>query len=486
MDRAVQSVGKPIDPQDQLRLLQALLRTDLTSFVRKVFSTVAPGAVYKHNWHIEAITEQLRRCHQGECKRLLITQPPRSLKSICTSVAYVAWALGHNPKLKFICVSYSQDLSEELARQFRMVVKSDWYRALFPGMRLQSETASKCVTTRGGSRVATSIGGTLTGRGADFIIVDDPMKAEDAQSDAVRKQVSDWYRGSLVTRLDDQSRGVILVVMQRLHEDDLTGEVIATGTFEHLNLPSIAIEDQAVSLGRGRTHHRAVGDVLHPYHLSAEDLARLKSDLGSLRFSAQYQQQPVPFEGNLVKRSWFGTYEALPGRGQAIQSWDIATATTDTADYSACVTAKVYRNEVYIMDVWRGRLSFPDLKRKIGALAKHYSANTVLVERAGPGLQMLQELRANPIYGVPTPISITPKGDKAQRLEGVTSRIEAGDVRLPEDAAWKAVFLNELLAFPSGRHDDQVDAFSQLLTRSRERSGGASIDVSAAAIPIVL
>ncbi|MEL6666936.1 MAG: terminase, partial [Pseudomonadota bacterium] len=166
----------------------------------------------------------------------------------------MAWALGHNPKLKFICVSYSQDLSEELARQFRMVVKSDWYRALFPGMRLQSETASKCVTTRGGSRVATSIGGTLTGRGADFIIVDDPMKAEDAQSDAVRKKVSDWYRGSLVTRLDDQSRGVILVVMQRLHEDDLAGEVIDTGTFEHLNLPSIAIEDQTVSLGRGRTH----------------------------------------------------------------------------------------------------------------------------------------------------------------------------------------------------------------------------------------
>ena len=204
-------------------VLAAAMRSDLAAFIQKAFQTVSPEDRYRHNWHIEAIAYQLGRCWDRQCRRLIITQPPRSLKSICASVAFVAWALGRNPKLRFICVSYSDALAAALARQFRQVVNSGWYRALFPGTRLSKDTGIECVTTAGGGRLATSIGGTLTGRGADMIIVDDPLKAGDASSKTVRDDVNEWYTTALVSRLNDKARDVMIVLMQRLHEDDLAG-----------------------------------------------------------------------------------------------------------------------------------------------------------------------------------------------------------------------------------------------------------------------
>jgi hypothetical protein len=158
-------------------VLAALLRTDLRFFVRKCFQTILPGTRYLPNWHIDAIVHQLMRVQAGEVSRLLINQPPRSLKSICVSVAYVAWLLGHDPSRRVIVVSYSNEFAAELHRQFRMVIDAAWYRALFPSMRPAKDSGTELVTTAGGSRYATSIGGTLTGRGADLIIVDDPLKA---------------------------------------------------------------------------------------------------------------------------------------------------------------------------------------------------------------------------------------------------------------------------------------------------------------------
>ena len=162
--------------------LDATLRSDLSLFVRKVFATVSPNDAFKPNWHIEAIAHELTRCHAGENRRLLITQPPRSLKSICASVAFPAWALGHDPTQRFLCVSYSEGLANEFTRQFRLVTESEWYRRVFPGMRLKTETRTEAITTRGGGRAALSVGGSITGRGADFIIIDDPLKAEDGAS----------------------------------------------------------------------------------------------------------------------------------------------------------------------------------------------------------------------------------------------------------------------------------------------------------------
>src|SRR5262252_1186930 len=232
--------------------LAALLENDLRYFVRKSFHTILPGTPYLPNWHIDAIVYQLMRVHRGEISRLLINQPPRSLKSISVSVAYVAWLLGHDPTRRVIVASYSNEFATELHRQFRMIIDAPWYRALFPDMQVARDTGTELVTTAGGSRYATSVGGALTGRGADLIIVDDPLKAEEAFSEVARKRVIDWYGGTLVSRLNDKNNGPIVVVMQRLHENDLAGHVLEQGGWEHLDLPAIAVEDGVIPLGNGK------------------------------------------------------------------------------------------------------------------------------------------------------------------------------------------------------------------------------------------
>ncbi|MBO0733546.1 MAG: hypothetical protein J2P49_04360 [Methylocapsa sp.] len=283
-------------------VLAALLRSDLRFFLWKSFQTILPGTPYLPNWHIDAIVHQLMRVHAWEISRLLINQPPRSLKSISVSVAYVAWILGHDPARRVMAVSYSSDFAAELHRQFRIVIDAPWYRALFPSMRPVRDSGTELVTTLGGSRYATSVGGTLTGRGADLIIVDDPLKAEEALSEAARERVIEWYAGTLVSRLNDKEKGPVVVVMQRLHKNDLAGYLREHGGWHHLDLPAIAVEDSVIEIGHGKRITRHRGDILHPERESKAALDRIKAEIGSLMFSAQYQQRPVPIEGNLIRR----------------------------------------------------------------------------------------------------------------------------------------------------------------------------------------
>jgi len=375
-------------------VLAALLRTDLRFFVWETFLTILPGTLYLPNWHIDAIVHQLMRVQAGDICRLLVNQPPRSLKSICVSVAYVAWLLGHDPTRRVIVVSYSNELAAELHRQFRMVIDAPWYQALFPAMQPARDSGTEFVTTSGGSRYATSVGGTLTGRGADLIIVDDPLKAEEAMSEQARKRVIDWYTGTLVSRLNDKENGPIIVVMQRLHENDLAGHLFEQGGWEHLDLPAVAVDDSFIPIGHGKTKFRRVGDVLHPERESKEALDRIKAEIGSLQFSAQYQQRPVPLEGNLIRRDWFRYCDHIPQQSpkRTVQSWDIAVMTGGTNDYSVCTTWQMIKSDYYLVDVFRGRLQYPDLRRKVANLAATHGANTVLIENAGPGMALLQDL----------------------------------------------------------------------------------------------
>jgi predicted phage terminase large subunit-like protein len=448
------------------RVLRAILRTDLPFFIRKVFATVSPGVTYLHNWHVDAIAHQLMRVHSGETRRLLINQPPRSLKSISVSVAYVAWLLGHDPTRRVIVASYSGDFAAELHRQFRMVVSSEWYAELFPTLRWARESGLEFVTTQGGSRYATSVGGTLTGRGADLIIVDDPLNANEVHSEPARKRVIDWYGGALVSRLNDKQTGSIIAIMQRLHEDDLAGHLLRQGGWDHLDMPAIALENEIIELGHGKSHARRSGDVLHPERESRDTLEGIKAEVGSLMFSAQYQQRPVPVEGNLIRRSWFPTYDNPPtglSPSRIVQSWDVAMMTGDRNDYSVCTTWLTHKNEAYLIHVYRNRLEYPELRRKVISLATEHGATTILIENAGPGMNLLQDLRADRPRGMTFPIGIKPEGSKVDRMVAQSAKIEAGHIRLPHSAPWLADFLTELLSFPHGRHDDQVDSVSQFL-----------------------
>ena len=216
-----------------------------------------------------------------------------------------------------------------------------------------------------------------------------------------------WYGGSLVSRLNNKQTGSIVVVMQRLHENDLAGHLLEQGGWCHLDLPAIAIEDAAIQIGDRRWVNRKIGEVLHEARESRADLEGIKAEMGSLMFSAQYQQRPVPLEGNLIKRDWFRYYNSLPTAGQGslvVQSWDVATMIGPANDYSVCTTWLVVKSDYYLVDVCPVRLQYPDLRRKVASLAARHSAAMILIEDAGPGMQLLQDLRRDVPSGMVRPL----------------------------------------------------------------------------------
>src|ERR1019366_4783007 len=225
--------------------LKAFLRLDLTLFIEKSFHELNPETEFLPNWHIEAIADLLAQCRLGIIKRLIINIPPPSLKSHCVSVAFVAWLLGRNPSAQIICASYAQDLADKHALDCRSVMQSEWYQEIFATrLSAQRQAVNEFMTTRKGVRLATSVGGVLTGRGADFIIIDDPLKPDEAMSDARRQTANDWFDHTLSSRLNNKSTGCIILIMQRLHEDDLTGHVQKSNHWKVLRLPAIAEEDE--------------------------------------------------------------------------------------------------------------------------------------------------------------------------------------------------------------------------------------------------
>jgi predicted phage terminase large subunit-like protein len=449
---------------DRDLLLQSL-RVDLASFIQRALQTVAPGSKYLHNWHIEAICYHLTQCLRGHTKRLVITVPPRHLKSICASVGFPAWALGRDPTLRIINVTYSNELTNDLSRQFRAVVNSDWYPGVFPAVKVAKETEAEFVTTKGGFRFGTSVGGTLTGRGGNFIIIDDPIKPEEAMSKTARESVISWYGTTLTTRLDSKKDDVIILVMQRLHVDDLVGHVLGLDSsgWVQLDLPAIAQESQTIHVGDHSSHRRSIGDLLHPERESQQVLDKLKLSMGSAVFSAQYLQRPIAEEGNLIKRDWFKFYDQPPLRepgDRIVQSWDTAMKPDERNDPSVCTTWHERNGACYLIDVVRQRVDYPDLKRLVLSLRSRFAPDAVLIEDKGSGTALIQELAST---GSPFPIAIDPKGDKLMRMHVQAAKVEAGQVYLPRQASWLGEFLFEVLAFPRGRHDDQVDSLSQFL-----------------------
>src|SRR5262249_6964508 len=271
---------------------------------------------------------------------------------------------------------------------------------------------------------------------------------------------------TLISRLNDKQTGAIILVMQRLHEDDLAGRLLTEDGWHHLCLPAIAENEQKIATGPNAVHCRRKGEVLHPAREPSSLLEEIKREMGSLTFSAQYLQRPVPLEGNLIKYAWLKWYETAPSRrdgAQVVQSWDVASTTGETRDWSVCSTWLKAKRYYYLLDVWRGRLEFPQLKHKLISLAHEHRPNRILIELAGPGLDLFPELRANGVVGVPMPIGVTPVGDKLMRMEAQCARFEAGQVYLPKEAPWLSDFLHEILAFPNSRHDDQIDSASQFL-----------------------
>ncbi len=440
-----------------------LMRNDLLSFLRKAFIHLHPEDVFIDAAYLRLLVWYLEQCANGRIKRLVINLPPRHLKSHATSVAFLAWLLGRDPTQKIISLSYSQELSENFTANFRSVVTSPWYRQAFPAFRITRDTATELRTTLNGYRYSTSIGGTLTGRGGDFIVIDDPMKPGEAFSRAMREQMKAWFDTTLSSRLDNKDEGVIIVVMQRLHVDDLTAHLIEKGGWTLLSLPAIAQEDEDIPYGDGERFVRARGEALCPERESLATLGQIRRDMGSVNFQAQYLQRPIPEAGQLVRREWLQTYEHDPldaNYDVIVQSWDTAAVPGKHNDYSVGLTFGIRGGDFYLLDVIRGQYDFPTLQRAMITRALRFSATTMLIEKATIGIGMAQNLRRETNL---RPLAIPPRGDKVQRLAICSHAIEAGRLYVPRNAPWLGAFLEEVLSFPDGRYDDQVDALTLFL-----------------------
>lgn len=455
------------DPQ----LYHAILRTDLSSFIARSFRSVNPGTPYQPNWHIDLIAEHLNACTQGEIPRLIINMPPRALKSLSISVAWPAWLLGQNPAIRIMAASYAMPLSLKFSQDCRLLLSEPWYHDIFPNTRILrgSDEKAKFITTRRGYRLATSVGTSIIGEGGNVLIVDDPLNPQQAMSPSQRQRTSEWFEQAFLPRLDDKQRGCVVVVMQRLHADDLTGHLLSQGNhWHHLCLPAIA-ERRTVLEFRDLTIIREAGSLLHSEREDQTILDRAQQELGSHAFAAQYLQSPISQEASMIHAEWLRSYDRLPEAEprRIVQSWDTAIKAGSAHDASACATWLEFEDGLYLTDMSVLRAEYPELKRAILKLAEQYQPHAILIEDKASGQSLLQDLRRETHLPL---IGITPRGDKLTRLASVSAMIEAGQVYLPRYAAWRAAFEQELFSFPHGAHDDQVDAFTQYLNWQRAQS----------------
>jgi predicted phage terminase large subunit-like protein len=344
--------------------------------------------------------------------------------------------LGTYPHKRIMAISYASDLAQKLSENTRCVIQSRWFRDTFPACRITSATQDRINTDQHGYRQAGSIGGSILGHGADLIIVDDPIKALDALSLARRTHVAEFYDNTLYTRLNDKRTGAIVIVMQRLHEDDLVGHVLGKEAWEVLSIPAIAVEEctYALSAEPGYVHRRVAGDVLHPVHEPPEILEALRRSMGSLNFSAQYQQTPLPAAGNIVKREWIESYDHLPTAFDLkICSWDTASTIGESSDWSVGMVWGAIGQTFYLIDILRGRWEVPDLRRQILRLTRDHQVNATLIEDTELGRAIAQDLcRTGELLAILQSSYV----EKEARMLAQSPRFEAGQVYLSREASW--------------------------------------------------
>src|SRR5271157_5556238 len=420
------------------------------------------------NWHVEVMTAKLAAVYRGEIRRLIINVPPRYLKSLLGSVAFPAWCLGRRPGTQIICASYAQDFADKLARDCRRIIMCDWFERAFPTrLSAQRQAVGEFETTQQGCRLATSVGGVLTGRGADLIIIDDPLKPEEALSQAQRQAANDWFDHTLYSRLNDKRNGAIVLIMHRLHEED----------WEVVRFPAIAEEDETwevETLWGPRYFTRRRGEALHPEREPPEMLEQIRRTIGEYNFAGQYQQAPAPQGGGLVKAAWFRSYAAneRPDKfDRIVQSWDTANKATELSDFSVCTTWGIKGKDIYLLNVLRRRMEYPELKRAVREQREAFDASVVLIEDKASGTQLIQELIQEGLHAV---TRYQPQSDKIMRMHAQTAMIENGFVHLPKEAGWLAEYLHEMTIFPKGKHDDQVDSTAQMLDWFKQAGSGPS------------
>ena len=464
-------------------LIDLVYRNFFPAFVHAAFKVVHSDKRLQHNWHIDVVCGYLQGIAEGrKPRRLVLNMPPRSLKTFIVSVCLPAWLLLRDPTLEIIVVSYADEFSRKPAREFRDLMESPLMWRLSRGDLgiARKATETEYETYQSGGRYATSVGGTLTGRGADYLIIDDPMKADEAHSDAARRNVFEWFASAAHSRRNRPSTARMLLCMQRLHMWDLAGHLLEQG-WPSLVFPAIADARMEYELG-SRVHIREAGTLLQPEWDSLEELEATKKQIGTYNFTAQYQQNPAPAEGNIIKREWLKQYQKLPASDtfrHVYIACDPGGKAGEHNDYTAIVVVGVINRDVYILAASRGHWQCLEIKHEIEAMAAIWKSTRIIIETTGLGEAVRQEIVREGRRDV---LGVQPKLDKASRLYRVIARFESGHVHLPKEAPWLMDFEAELLAFPSAGYDDQVDALVLILEDLKEREG-SEVDLSRIVFP---
>lgn len=450
---------------DKVGLQKALIE-DLYFFARYAFNQRTKSK-WLQNWHHQEICDTLQKVYDGEIKRLIINIPPRYSKTEIAVKNFAAWCLAQNPDCEFIHASYSATLAANNSAQTRDLVASQWYQELFQTHLDSSSTAKDhWKTTSGGVFYSSGAGGTITGFGAGkvregfggAIIIDDPHKADEANSEVMRKNVIDWYQNTIASRVNNPNTPII-IIMQRLHEDDLCGWLLRGGTGEEwyrLNIPVLNSQDEPLWIAK---HSR-------------EELTRMETT-NPYVFAGQYMQRPAPLGGGIFKDSWWQYYnpDALPHFRRIIASWDTAFKAKEINDASSGTIWGEAENGFYLLDRINVRAEYPELKRKIQQTQDKWQANTILIEDKASGQSLIQDLKQTrlPI------VAIKVDSDKVTRAFAVTGIIEAGKVFLPNKSNWVIDYIAQMGQFPNGKHDDDVDSTTQALNYMQSRLQGGLV-----------
>jgi predicted phage terminase large subunit-like protein len=437
-------------------------RSSFMAFVKKVWPSFIEGS------HHKRMAKAFERVARGECKRLIINMPPRHTKSEFASYLLPAWFLGNFPEKKVIQTSHTAELAVGFGRKVRNLVDQDVYTEIFPGVGLQqdSKAAGRWNTNKGGDYFAIGVGGAVTGKGADILIIDDPHSEQEAAMAASNPEIYDkvyeWYTSGPRQRL--QPGGSIVIVMTRWAARDLTGQVVKSAAqrsgeeWEVIEFPAILPS----------------GNPLWPQFWSLEELAALREELPNSKWQAQYQQNPVGNESAIIKRDWWKWWEKddPPVCDYILQSWDTAFEKNNRADYSAGTTWGIFNCEednfapnIILLNTYKKRVEFPELKRDVLREYNEYEPDSLIVEKKASGAPLIYDLRA---MGIPVQEYTPGKGqDKIARLNSVSDIIASGKVWVPQ-TRWAEELVDEVAAFPSGEHDDLVDATTLALMRFRQ------------------
>lgn len=448
--------------------LDAILRLDFLSFLQRAFKEVEPGATLALANYLRLLCFHLEHVAAGKTRRLIINMPPRHLKTSVTSIIWVAWLLANDPSKKIAIICHNNDLVTGIAPKCKRLFETPWYRRLAPYIRIREDRdrTKDFETSAGGNVFVTTVEAGITGRGFDIIILDDPQSAQSAMSEVERDRLLNVFDESISSRLDDQVRGAIVLVQQRLHEDDLTGKLTARGGWTRLSLPLVAPEDTTHAIDDFRWIRKA-GDVICPERLSVEHIPSLQAEKGARVFQTQWQQSPSTATGEIIKPEHLPHVAELPkSANQYFVSVDTASKALGTSDYTVFLVIASDGTRHFIIDVIRSRYDVTEMRDIACRLHDRFRIGKFLIEdsAAGPGLQALMKER-----GCNAEILSVGNKDKIARLEALLHFFVDGRIFIFGDAPWTAVFRDELVRFPMAKYDDQVDALTLYLSHMSSR-----------------